>query len=242
MSAPGHLLAPLTTRSPSLTDQAVDAIRDAVRAGALVPGELYSVYRLADDLGISRSPVREALLRLAETGIVRFERNRGFRIVPPDPRDLAEIFAVRLALEVPAAARAAASADAVLSRALRAELAAMTKAAAAASERDFMVHDQRLHRLILDAAGNRRARDVIENLRDAIRLVAASTIGTSRTLDEVHAEHTPIVESIEAGDPAAAADAMKRHLFHTGRLLLEAAVQAEGQATDADHLWNHFVS
>jgi DNA-binding GntR family transcriptional regulator len=242
MSALGHLLPPLNSRSPSLTDQAVGAIRDAVRAGTLVPGELYSVYRLADDLGISRSPVREALLRLAETGIVRFERNRGFRIVPPDPRDLAEIFAVRLALEIPPPAPAAASADATLSGALRAELAAMNKAVAAGSEPDFMVHDQRLHRLILDAAGNRRARDVIENLRDAIRLVAASTIGTSRTLDEVHAEHTPIVDSIEAGDPGAAADAMKQHLIRTGRLLLQAAVQAEGRTTDADHLWDHFVS
>lgn len=241
MPVSDHVLAPLNPRSPSLTDQAIDVIREAVRSGALVPGELYSVYRLADDLGISRSPVREALLRLAETGIVRFERNRGFRIVPPDPRDLAEIFAVRLALEVPAAAHAAASADAALSRSLRDELAAMSKAATSGDESSFMIHDQRLHKLILDAAGNRRARAVIENLRDAIRLVAASTIGTSRTLDEVHAEHIPIVDAIEAGDPTAAADAMKRHLHQTGRLLLETAIRAEGLTADIDDLWHRFM-
>src|SRR5919109_1592521 len=98
---------PRVGRAPSLNDQVVEAVRAAIHSGDLAPGELYSAYQIADRLGVSRSPVREALLRLAETGLVRMERNRGFRIVAPAAHDIAEIFAVRLLLEVPASGQAA---------------------------------------------------------------------------------------------------------------------------------------
>src|ERR1700733_6256472 len=117
----GPALNRLSAPPASLTDQAVAAIREAVRDGALVPGQLYSAYQIAAYLGVSRSPVREALMRLAEAGMVSFERNRGFRIVLPGPRDIAEVFGLRLLLEVPAARQAAGSATTELVAGLRAE-------------------------------------------------------------------------------------------------------------------------
>src|SRR6476659_6013932 len=88
-------------------EQAVTAIRAAIDDGRMKPGVKYSVYQLAEALGVSRTPVRDALLRLEEVGLIRFEARQGFRILLPDPGEIAEIFAIRLALELPAVARAA---------------------------------------------------------------------------------------------------------------------------------------
>jgi DNA-binding GntR family transcriptional regulator len=244
MKTVGSVLQPLDSRELSLTERTIDALRVAIRNGTLTPGELYSVYQIAEDLGVSRSPVREALLRLAETGIVRFERNKGFRVVIPGPKALAEMISVRIALEVPAARRAAAAAHFGDDHGLLAECTAMKDAAASQDELLFKVHDQRLHAIILELAGNSYVQRIIENLRDATRLVGTSTIKGSRTLTEVFEEHLPIVNAIVAGDSAAAAAAMEEHLKVTGRILLQEAVSRPdaGAHTDDAELWARFIS
>ena len=224
MSTPAPMLMPLAPNAPSLTERTIEAVRDAIRTGILMPGELYSVYQLATELGVSRSPVRDALLRLAETGMVRFERNRGFRVLLPSPQDLAEMIAIRLALEVPAARRAALRTGPADVDALNAACRAMELAAATGDEAIFMLHDQRLHALILDLAGNGYARRIIDNLRDATRLTGASTVESSRSLADVYAEHLPIVTALTQHNAEGAALAMQHHLEQTGRLLLHDAV------------------
>ncbi|WP_211349042.1 GntR family transcriptional regulator [Nocardioides litoris] len=199
----------------SLTDAVVAAVRDGVQRGELVPGPTYSVYRLADALGTSRSPVREAVLRLAEVGLVEIARNRGFRVVVPGAREVEEIFEVRLALEPPAAARAAErgcpdAADL---------LATMAAAATAGDEPAFWAADRALHHALLVAAGNRRAAGIVEQLRATTALLGPPTTATGRTLAEIHAEHAPIVAAVAAGDPDAAAAAMRDHLRRTAALL-----------------------
>ncbi|MBG6184305.1 DNA-binding GntR family transcriptional regulator [Arthrobacter sp. CAN_A214] len=228
-------------RPPTLTDRTIEAVREGIRAGTLVPGELYSVYRLANELGVSRSPVRDALLRLAETGMVAFERNRGFRVVLPGARELTEIIAVRLALEVPAAERAAVRAQESDHAALQAEYEAMQSSVAAGDETAFLLHDQRLHALLLELAGNTHATRIIENLRDATRLVGTSTIRRSRSLEDVYLEHRPILDAIAGGDAPAAGAAMRRHLESTGRLLLREAAGTSEVGADSDALWEELV-
>ncbi|MBG6185641.1 DNA-binding GntR family transcriptional regulator [Arthrobacter sp. CAN_A214] len=241
MSQPSAEAANRPGRAPTLTDRTIDAVREGIRNGTLVPGELYSVYRLANELGVSRSPVRDALLRLAETGMVAFERNRGFRVVLPDARELAEIIAVRLALEVPAAERAAVRASTADHVALHAEYAAMQASVTAGDDAAFLLHDQRFHTLLLELAGNAHATRIIENLRDATRLVGTSTIRTSRSLDDVYREHQPILDAIQQGDPSAAGAAMRRHLESTGWLLLREAAGGSEASTDSNALWDELV-
>ena len=84
-------------------DSVVDYVREAIQSRAMKPGEWYSVTQLAEEMGVSRSPVREGLLKLQEAGLVRFAKNRGFEIVETGASDVAEIFAIRLGLEPPAA-------------------------------------------------------------------------------------------------------------------------------------------
>lgn len=236
------VLEPLPAAAASLTDQAVVAIRQAVRDGALQPGRLYSAYQIADYLGVSRSPVREALMRLAEAGMVAFERNRGFRIVIPGPADIAEIFHLRLLLEVPAARRAASHASAELLAGLRTELAHMCGAAAKHDEPLFMRHDQRLHALIIGSTGNGRLVSLVDNLRDVTRILGASTVDRSRDLDDVAREHVPVVEAIAAGDAPAAGRAMAHHVAHTGRLLVAQAAAEAGGGISAEALWSRTTS
>ena len=205
----------LPRAAPSLTDAVVEAVRTGVQEQQLVPGEVYSVYQLAELLGVSRSPVREALLRLAEVGLVEIARNRGFRVVLPTAHDVEEIFEIRLALE-PAAARRAAERGCPEAADL---LARMARAAADDDEPGFWAADRALHRAILVAAGNRRAAEVVEQLRATTALLGPPTTATGRTLAEIHAEHRPLVEAVLGGDTAAAESAMRDHLEHTRALL-----------------------
>ncbi|MGI8334189.1 GntR family transcriptional regulator [Actinomadura scrupuli] len=234
-------MTPLAVPAASLADQVAASIRAAVRAGTLQPGRLYSAYQMADNLGVSRSPVREALMRLAEAGMVEFERNRGFRIVIPQPRDIAEVFHLRLLLEVPAARRVASGAAPELIDALRAELREMSRAAGEHDEALFMRHDRRLHDLILGAAGNARLLRLIDGLRDTTRYLGASTVDRSRTLHDIYAEHVPIVDAIAAADAAAAGRAMSAHVTHTGRLLVAQAATESADGTDPDALWAELI-
>lgn len=207
--------------APSLADAVVIAIRDGVQSGELVPDTTYSVYQLADVLGVSRSPVREALLKLAEAGLVEINRNRGFRVLLPTAHDIREIFEVRAALE-PAAARRVAEwgRPADLDR-LSLLLDDLQRAARDGDQPAFWAADKALHDAILRSAGNSRAAAIIDSLRSATALLGPPTTATGRSLHEIHAEHAPIVEAILARNARGAETAMRAHLAETCRLLTE---------------------
>jgi DNA-binding GntR family transcriptional regulator len=217
------LLVPALTlppEAPSLADAVAQAVRDGIAAGELVPDQTYSVYQLADLLGVSRSPVREGMLRLAEAGLVEIMRNRGFRVLPPRARDVAEIIEIRLALEVLAAGKAASCGTAGQHAEIRAALDAMASAASRGDEAAFWPADRALHDLLLRAAGNARAAAIVAQLRSTTALLGPPTTASGRTLAEIHAEHEPVVSAVLAHDSAAAEAAMRAHLESTGALLV----------------------
>ena len=202
----------------TLAAHARQAVLAAIADGRMAAGQRYSVAQLAEQLGISRTPVREALLVLEREGRVRFERNRGVRVLETTAADVAEVFELRMLLEVPATVKACGVVDA---DALQVELDAMGARARAGEEAAFMDHDERFHDLVLRSAGNARLADIVARLRDAVRGRGASTVGRSRGLDEIHAEHAAILQALRAGDAPAAAEAMRMHLERTRDLLLE---------------------
>ncbi len=195
-------------------------MRDGVAAGQLRPGTTYSVYQLADLLGVSRSPVREGLLRLAEAGLVEIRRNRGFRVLPPQADDIEEIIGIRLALEPPAARHAAEHGTDEQHATIRAALTAMAAAAARGDDTAFWPADRTLHDLLLRAAGRPRTAAIVERLRTTTALLGHPTTASGRTLPEIHAEHEPVVTAVLARDGAAAETAMRTHLESTRNLLV----------------------
>ncbi|NYI93477.1 DNA-binding GntR family transcriptional regulator [Amycolatopsis endophytica] len=214
----------------NLAGKLLDELKTAIVNGELVAGSLYSVHDLAERLGVSRTPVREALIQLAERGMVRFERNRGVRILQTSLHDLEEVFAIRLLLEVPATYRAVTQRTAAWVRDLDAQLKAMRVAADRHDEATFMAADRRFHEVINSASGNVRLARYIDSLRDMVLLRGSSTVDTSRTLADILAEHEEIFARIEAGEAAAAAESMRAHLLHTGRLLISQEAAASGDA------------
>lgn len=224
-----------------MADDAAVRIRGWLYDGTIRRDAFHSVPEMAERLGMSRSPVREGLLRLAEAGLIEFVPQRGFRPVRPSGQDIAEIFALRLALEPPAAAHAAREGKdrSRVVRELRAQLARMRTAATAGREADFGAADERLHALILECSGSRRLVSLVAELRDTARLIGANTAGRSRSHLDVLEEHEPFVDAIADGDPARAAMSMRRHLIDTGRLLV-AQAHDDGD-THAWYAWSSLV-
>ncbi|MBB2893998.1 GntR family transcriptional regulator [Flexivirga oryzae] len=207
----------------SLAEEAAAQVRAWLYDGTIGRDTFHSVPEVAQRLGMSRSPVREGLLGLAEAGLIEFVPKRGFRAVRPTGQDIAEIFALRLALEPVATADAARDGSADLLARLRRHLAAMCDAADRDDDVSFAAADEHLHATILDCAGNRRLTALIAGLRDTTRLIGASTADRSRSRADILAEHEPIVAAIAAADPGLAAREMRDHLLATGRLLIEQA-------------------
>ena len=192
MSAPLEPLAAPQT----LATHTRRAVLAAIADGRLEPGGRYSVAQLAEQLGISRTPVREALLVLEREGRVRFERNKGVRVLETTAADVAEVFELRLLLEVPAAAKACGVVD---TGALEAAL------------------DARRRRALPRADRARRGQPPPR--RDRRRPArGARRRGRRATRHEASAEHRAILAALEAGDAERAAAAMRYHLRRTAEL------------------------
>lgn len=211
----------LPESAASLADAVASAVRDGIQRQELVPDETYSVYQLAELLGVSRSPVREALLRLAEAGLVEISRNRGFRVMLPQAHDIEEIFEIRLALEPPAARRVAEHGSDDDLAVIASHMEALRCAGARRDAATFWAMDRALHEGILRAAGNARAVAIIAQLRATTALLGPPTTATGRSLVEILDEHAPIVTAVLARDGDLAETAMREHLVHTGALLAD---------------------
>lgn len=213
----------------SATDLIHEKLRQAIVSGELLGGSLHSIYQVAARFGVSRTPVRDAVLRLADAGMVDIERNRGFRVRGLRVVDIRHVFELRLLLEVPAAAFAARRPSEQLLRELTDLLDALAEAAAAADSARFVQSDRQLHRAIISSTGNDQLVAAVESLRDATQARGLSTMQQSRNLHEIQHEHIPIVEAIRHGDALAASRMMRSHLVETGMLLMRQVASTTGE-------------
>lgn len=204
----------------SATANVLDALRSAIISGDLTPGALYSIQTLADQLDVSRTPVREALIQLQAQKMVRFERNRGVRILRTTLVDLEEIFTLRILLEVPATYRAATRVTSEDLDRLEQELEKMRKAAEREDEPALIEHDRKFHSIIMTTASNQRLAEIVSGLRDLVLGRGASTANQSRTLADIVNEHAPILDHLQTGNAAQAAEFMRAHIKHTAELLV----------------------
>lgn len=201
-----------------LTQRAYDEIRRAILAGALPQGSLTSVRALSEALRISRTPVREALVELANDRLVAFEKNRGVRIIVTQRHDIEEIFAVRMLLEVPSIRTAVERMQPVDIDELKQHLIEME--AHLDDEEEFMRHDWRFHRKLLEITRNGRILSIVESVRNQTRARGISTVGRSRPLQSILKEHQAIYAAVRKRDTEGAAAALTEHLKNTQDLLL----------------------
>jgi DNA-binding GntR family transcriptional regulator len=196
----------------------------------LGPGERLSLQALADDLGVSRSPVHHALTRLVEAGLVTASR-RGYEVRPVTPDLVRDTHQARLALEVFAARESAGRVGAEQLTRLRELLAATVSpldGRTFADRRGYLVANRAFHEGIVDLAGNAvmsamyRSLNVHDLVDRAIVGLATDDAGSSTE------EHTEIVEAIATGDGERAERAVRANVATGLRLVLEALDRAGG--------------
>lgn len=216
-------------RAQSAHERVLAELRRSIVSGELAADSQHSIYQLADRFGVSRTPVREAVLKLADAGMVTIDRNRGIRIRGLSVRDIREIFDLRLLLEVPGAALAARHGDPGLTDRLHVHLARMREAITRDDLADFALHDRALHTEIAQIADNSRLTRQLGALRDATQAMGASTMNQTRGLDQIEREHLPIIDAIARGDDLAAAASMREHLVETARILMAQIAAVTGE-------------
>jgi DNA-binding GntR family transcriptional regulator len=200
-----------TLRVRSVVGLAYDEIRSMIVGGALGPGARLGQAELADQLGISRTSVREALRRLAGDGLVEFEVNRGFFVVDIGLESVLQRLEARLVLE-PAIARLAAERHVAADlRAMRAAIEAEDVAKTSDAGHDA---SRAFHIALAYAARNEALVRLLDTLwiADVGRRLLAQRRGTPTWQDADVAEHREILEAIEAGDASRAETLMRSHV------------------------------
>lgn len=170
---------------------------------------------LAEELGVSITPVREAVMDLANQGMVEVIRNRGFRVPQLSEHDLDEIFRIRTLLEAPAMADVVQVLDGGRVPEFRALAEEIT---AAARERDlatFLDKDRQFHLGLLELLGNGRLVSMVAQLRDQARMQGLQKLADQGELTQSGEEHITLVDAIEAGQAERAVELMRAHLAHS---------------------------
>jgi DNA-binding GntR family transcriptional regulator len=208
----------------NLNEQVYETLRRRILAREHGPGEKLSLHELAAELGVSRSPVHHALTRLVSEGMLTVKARRGYFVTPVTRRALLEGYDVRLALESHAAEVAVDTASDEQIAGLRARL---DSTADAISHEEWDTANAAFHETQVDLAGNellsRFYRELSINLM--MQVIRGGGLEGGSYLPR---EHGAIVAAYEAGDLAAAQDAIRAHIATGRRIALEAIEQTGG--------------
>jgi DNA-binding GntR family transcriptional regulator len=214
-------------KASSLRDQALRVIRAGIISGELRPDQLYAIGSIAKQLGVSITPVREAVLELSREGLVDLARNRGFRIREITERDLDEIVEFRRMIEV-AAIRKIAEGKLLTDADKFRELAnASEKCAAEGDWVGFLDNDRDFHMGLLAYLGNGRVLNTVGPLRDQSRLYGLDHIAGSESLMKSTHEHHTLLDALVAGHADKAAAIMDKHLLHARGIWAGQAEQSD---------------
>lgn len=216
--APAVSALDASTAPPSLARRALyldvaDQLREQIFSRRLEPGTWIDEMKLAAELGISRTPLREALKVLAVEGLVTMKVRRGAFVSEMSRDDVAQVYHLLGLLESDAAAAVAAGAG----PAQRAELEALhARLESQVQQRDaFFATNEAFHLALLEMAGNRWAQQIVADLRKVMKLNRHHSLFRQGRLAESLAEHRALMQAIAAHDPAAAAACMQAH-FRNG--------------------------
>jgi DNA-binding GntR family transcriptional regulator len=199
----------------SVREQVLQIIRAQVTSGELEPNEIYSAVMLGERLGVSATPVREAMLELANAGLVEAVRNRGFRVLEMSDKDLDEVVELRLMLEIPPLKKVIEHASDQELAALVPKAQAIVDAAAAVHElAPYVIADDEFHLGLLGLAGNERLVSIVSLLRHQTQLIGLRRLSEAGDLPHNAEEHLRIVEALQARDVELAEERMARHLNH----------------------------
>lgn len=206
-------LAPLT-RPSNLRETVLERLRTAIITGELIEGELHSAPTLGTALGVSATPVREAMMELAREGLVETVKNKGFRIKGMTDEELDNLAEIRLLIEPPTVAKVAGKVSQESLEKLR-ELADTCTAAAESEDLvEYLRIDREFHALVLQYAGNEQLVELATSLRRRTRLYGLTALAREGKLTDSSREHHTLIEHLENGETQQAEALMHRHIGH----------------------------
>jgi DNA-binding GntR family transcriptional regulator len=205
----------------SLTEDAADRIREQIVLGGFRQGEHLKEAHIAEQLNVSRGPVREAFKILRAEGLLAEEPRRGTFVVSLTAKDVSDIYALRASVEELAARLVCRAQDPAAVARLRTLVAGISEAAATGDASAVARADLAFHDGLCAASGNSRVHEVFLRYVPTIRGLLRLDEKIMPSLDEVVCQHEPIVDAIESGDEELAARLTREHSLEAGDKLVE---------------------
>ena len=204
----------------SLANLVQAEIERMILDGELDSGAKLTESTLADQLGVSRGPVREAFRMLEESGLVHTEKNRGVFVRHVPIEEALEIFELRAVMDLYVGRKLAAGLGATEVRELRQLVDAMDQAVKADNARDYHRFNLKFHDRLLELAGNAKLTATYRKLVNELSLFRRQNL-TNESMTVYSREHRQIVKAIAAGDPDAAGQAMYQHVMNSRERTLQ---------------------
>jgi len=204
---------------PSTASLIAERLREAIMLGELPPGAPLGEADLAERFGVSRGPLREAIQRLVQEGLLTSIRHRGTFVISLNAEDIADIYTAREAIERAAALLILQHDHSEPVARLREAYANMSAAAAASDGPGLSNADQRFHEILVDASRSPRLRRMASTVLAESRMYMTALEYRYPQLTEALHEHADIIAAIDSGDCEAAVRALHTHMQNARRLL-----------------------
>lgn len=204
------------------TERAYETVKQRILDNEWPAGHVALEQEVASELGMSRTPVREALIRLADEGLVEVRPRHGVRVLDVSASDMREIYQVLTALESTAAELVA---DRGIDAYQLAQLDACVDEMDAALTRDdltaWAVADEQFHQLLIDLCGNGRLAGMVRTCRDQARRARMTTLHLRPKPTRSNDDHRATVDAIRRRDPTVAREIHRRHRADAGSMLID---------------------
>ncbi|WP_049974503.1 GntR family transcriptional regulator [Azospirillum sp. B4] len=223
----------MTTTEERLSERAYQALRADIMLCRLTPGQRVSEALLAERLGFGKAPVRTALARLCQEGLMAARARSGFTVAPITPEDIMHCFQVRLALEPMAARLAAGRLTAAHVRRLVRATTITVEADDPDQHRKILEADQDFHETIAEASGNPRLQQILQNLYERGQRPLYMGIPQSEGAEAYRAGSQPVLAALIAGEGEKAAQLLYEHVY-TGQAFVIEAVLRQYPSPDED--------
>jgi len=217
-------------RTQSLTSLVQEEIDRQITTGELAAGERINEIALAERLGISRGPIREACRALVQAGLLVAVRNRGVFVRQIGAAEMAEVYDVRAALDHMAGRRLAERITPPQLAALKQLVRRMDQVARRARIAEYYPLNLEFHRLVIEYAGNQRLAGIYQALVKELHLCRRAGLVQGGGLEISNEEHKGIVAALEARDSARAATLMQNHVLEGKKRALAALAKADEPA------------
>ena len=224
----GHLEQIRLDSYKPLRELVCEHIREAIINGVFAPGERLMEIQMADEMGVSRTPVREAIRKLEMEGFVVMIPRRGTYVSNMSIKDINDVYEIRISLDTLAAGLAA---ERISDEELEELQRLLVKVGNAMEENDMakvVEADIEFHDVLYKASRNERLRNIINNLREQITVIRGVSMRYPGRLKDTQEEHRRLVECIAARNVEKSQEAARIHLENAERTLMIAMSERKG--------------